>query len=354
MKKKLVSIVLTAMVTAAAMTACGSKDAASGASSATKTETAAPDTTAKTDTKAETKTDTKTETKTDTKTENAPAESSTDPSYGFTLLDVSADMIETGVYAENEDGTELVLSMFKDPSGTPMASLFVFPTAGEGDVICGTYTIESETDEDGIAWSVLTVTDAYTDDVFTIGSGESGDEVYLFDIEGTPYEGKYLTADETIVFMGTAAALMEDSASASSSTESAPASSEGFTLMDISADMIQSGIYAQSEDGTELVLSMFTEPSGTPMASLFVFPDDGSGDIICGAYTAESETDEDGITWSVLTVTDVYTGDVFTIGAGEADGDVYLFDVEGTPYEGTYLTADETIVFMGTAAALMQ
>lgn len=126
----------------------------------------------------------------------------------FTLLDVTTDMIQAGVYAQKDDGTEIVFSLFTAPDDTPMASLFVFPTEGEGDVICGTYTGETETDEDGITWSRMDVTDVYTNEEFTIGCGESGDEVYIFDANGDPYEGKYLTNDETITYMGTAVALL--------------------------------------------------------------------------------------------------------------------------------------------------
>lgn len=195
MKKKFVSIVLTALMVVSLTTACGGK---------AETQTAAP-----VDTKAETKADTSTTT-TETKTESESQVTSTDnsESENFTLLDVSADMIQTGVYAVSEDGTELVFSMFTEPSGTPMASLFVFPTTKEGDVICGTYTGESETDEDGITWSLLTVSDVYTGSEVTIGFGELGEDVYILDSE-TAYEGQYLSGDETIVYMGTAAALME-------------------------------------------------------------------------------------------------------------------------------------------------
>lgn len=129
--------------------------------------------------------------------------------------------------------------------------------------------------------------------------------------------------------------------------------SEGFTLLDVTTDMIQTGVYASGDDGVELIFSMFTDPSGTPFASLFGFNADGTGNVICGTYAAASETDEDGITWTVLTVSDVYSGSDFTFGFGELGDQVYILDSE-VAYEGQYLTADETIVYMGTAAALMQ
>ncbi|MBP0956392.1 MAG: hypothetical protein J5997_03385, partial [Oscillospiraceae bacterium] len=114
-------------------------------------------------------------------------------------------------------------------------------------------------------------------------------------------------------------------------------------------DMIEVGVYAIDEDNTELVFSMFTEPSGTPMASLFVYNPDGSGDVICGSYTTETETDENGITWTLLTGSDVYTEQTFEIGFAETeDGQVFILNTAGAVYEGQYLTADETVVYMGT------
>lgn len=343
MKKRFGAIVLAALMTASLATACGGKSDTKAAAS-----------TAAAETKKETTTSAAAETKKETKAE---AESKAEPagngaSEEFTLLDVSTDMIEAGVYAVSDEGTELVFSLFTEPAGSSMASLFVFPADGEGDVICGNYTSESETDEDGISWTLLTVTDAYTDGEFQIGFGESeGGEVYIFDANGTPHEGKYLSADETINYMGVAAALLEEGAAGGEAAQNSE--SGDFTLLDVTTDMIQTGVYAVGDDGTELVFSMFTEPSGTSMASLFVFTADGKGDVICGTYSAESETDEDGISWTLLTVSDVYTGNEIGIGFGELDDAVYIFDSE-TSYEGKYLTADETITYMGTAAALME
>ena len=100
--------------------------------------------------------------------------------------------------------------------------------------------------------------------------------------------------------------------------------------------------------------SMFPAPSGTPMASLFVYSPDGSGDVICGTYTAETNTDEDGMNWTLLTVTDVYTAQDFEIGFAENDSDqVYILNAAGAVYEGQYLSADETVTYMGTAVALL-
>lgn len=148
----------------------------------------------------------------------------------------------------------------------------------------------------------------------------------------------------------------EDDADAEADTEEESAEEESgeFTLLDVTSDMISAGVYAVDENQNELVFTMFTEPSGTDMASLFVYAPDGTGDVICGEYTAETETDEDNITWTSLDVTDVYTGNVFSIGFAESeDGQVYIIDTAGTVYEGQYLSADDTVVYMGTAVALL-
>lgn len=145
------------------------------------------------------------------------------------------------------------------------------------------------------------------------------------------------------------AAAEEDTAD-----EEADASSDEFTLLDVSADMIDVGVYAVDDEQTELVFSMFTAPSGTPMASLFVYCADGTGDVICGSYAAETETDEDGVNWTKLDVSDVYTEQDFTIGFAETDdGQVYILNTAGEVYEGQYLSADDTVVYMGTAVGLL-
>ncbi|WP_432651811.1 hypothetical protein, partial [Huintestinicola sp.] len=70
--------------------------------------------------------------------------------------------------------------------------------------------------------------------------------------------------------------------------------------------------------------------------------------------TSETETDENGITWTLLTGSDVYTEQTFEIGFAETeDGQVFILNTAGAVYEGQYLTADETIVYMGTAVAML-
>ena len=203
--KKNITMILAMCLMAAAMTACGGN-------SDTAETTAAPaaDTTAAAETEAETEAEAAAE-DTEAAAEDAEAEdeSADEESGDFTLLDVTADMIDAGVYAVDENQNELVFTMFTEPSGTPMASLFVYAPDGTGDVICGEYTADVETDEDNITWTSLDLTDVYTGNEFTIGFAESeDDQVYIIDTTGTVYEGQYLSADDTVVYMGTAVALL--------------------------------------------------------------------------------------------------------------------------------------------------
>lgn len=147
----------------------------------------------------------------------------------------------------------------------------------------------------------------------------------------------------------------DDAEAAADDGETADSSTSGeFTLLDVTTDMISVGVYAADDSQNELVFSMFTAPSGTPMASLFVYAPDGSGDVICGTYTAETETDEDGMSWTLLTVSDVYTEQEFEIGFAEnANDQVYIMNSAGGVFEGQYLSADETVTYMGTAVALL-
>ena len=136
--------------------------------------------------------------------------------------------------------------------------------------------------------------------------------------------------------------------------ESESASSDDFSLLDVTSDMIDAGAYAVADDGTELVLTLFTAPDDNQYVSLFVFDTDGTGDVLCGIPTSDTYTDEDNIAWTSLEANDVYTGTDFTVGFAEGDdGSCYIFDTQGTVYEGTYLSADDTITYMGTAVALL-
>lgn len=127
-----------------------------------------------------------------------------------------------------------------------------------------------------------------------------------------------------------------------------------FTLLDVTADMIDAAIYVGDEE-SELVLSIFTIPDGTPMCSMLEYSTASeSGDVACGAYAAATETDEEGVAWTYLTFDDVYTGNTMEMGFGETDaGECYLLMPSGDIYEAQYLDNEEAINYMGTAVALL-
>ena len=53
-----------------------------------------------------------------------------------------------------------------------------------------------------------------------------------------------------------------------------------------------------------------------------IVPQDGQGDVLCGAYddsNVTNVTDEDNIDWTEISTTDVYTGDDFSAVFVEAD-----------------------------------
>ena len=89
--------------------------------------------------------------------------------------------------------------------------------------------------------------------------------------------------------------------------------------------------------------------------SLMIVPQDGHGDVLCGAYddsNVTNVTDEDNIDWTEISTTDVYTGDDFSAVFVEADdGSVAIANSDfSLVMEGQYLTADEAIAYMGAAA----
>lgn len=200
MKKNFVAIVLTALMVLLLSTACGGE-------ATSKTKAAASAKTAEAEVPVEPGKNLDADT--EAKSETEGVEDSVDESEKFTLLDVSAEMIDAGVYAAGEDGTEFIFSIFKDPSRTPMASLIIMRGEGSGDMLWGTYTFESGTKEDGITRTVFTISDVYTGGEVDICFGESeNNEIYIFDSEGCAYAGEYLTKDDTITYMRTAITLL--------------------------------------------------------------------------------------------------------------------------------------------------
>lgn len=143
---------------------------------------------------------------------------------------------------------------------------------------------------------------------------------------------------------------VEDAAEAAATTEE-----EGFSLLDVTADLVDAALYAVDDDSTEYVITLFRDPDGYSYVSLMIVPQDGQGDVLCGAYddsNVTNITDEDNIDWTEISTTDVYTGDDFSAVFVEADdGSVAIANSDfSLVMEGQYLTADEAIAYMGAAA----
>lgn len=140
----------------------------------------------------------------------------------------------------------------------------------------------------------------------------------------------------------------------SASEESAD--SEGFSLNDVSSDMITAAVYAKNSDGGELVLATYTAPSGNTYATLVDATNSGVWTIpVTADGTArEDVAREDGSTVSLtaFTGTDVYSGDSVMIGIAEPeDGSCYIYDLNGNLYEGQRLSGDEAVTYLGAALA---
>ena len=143
---------------------------------------------------------------------------------------------------------------------------------------------------------------------------------------------------------------VEDAAEAADTTEE-----EGFSLLDVTADLVDAALYAVDDDNTEYVITLFRDPDGYSYVSLMIVPQDGQGDVLCGASddsNVTNVTDADNIDWTEISTTDVYTGDDFSAVFVEADdGSVAIANSDfSLVMEGQYLTADEAIDYMGAAA----
>lgn len=141
--------------------------------------------------------------------------------------------------------------------------------------------------------------------------------------------------------------------------ESDTEESGDFTLLDVTADLVDAAIYAVDDSNTEYVITLFRDPDGYSYISLMSVQEDGTGDVLCGPYddsNVTNVTDEDNIDWTEITTTDVYTGDDFTAIFVEADdGSVAVANSDfSVVMEGQYLTEDEAIDYMGAAATYIQ
>ena len=149
----------------------------------------------------------------------------------------------------------------------------------------------------------------------------------------------------------------ETDEAADEETADADSESDGsFSLLDVDESMVDVGAYGTSDDGTELVFTMFTGPDGNKYVSLFGFDNNSeNGDVICGQYNSSTETDDEGDEWTYFDVEDAYTGNHFNLGVCErpATEEIVFFDKDGNVVTGKFLSAGDTINYMGSAAALL-
>ena len=124
MKKKLLTALLVGAM-ALNITACGgSSDAAAPADNDQQTTT--------TDTAADDAADTEEDA---VDVEDAAEAADTTEEEGFSLLDVTADLVDAALYAVDDDNTEYVITLFRDPDGYSYVSLMIVPQDGQGDVL---------------------------------------------------------------------------------------------------------------------------------------------------------------------------------------------------------------------------
>ncbi|MGN0159994.1 MAG: hypothetical protein ACI4AQ_01250 [Lachnospiraceae bacterium] len=148
-------------------------------------------------------------------------------------------------------------------------------------------------------------------------------------------------------------------APAATEAETTATEAEDFTLLDVSADLVDAAIYSIDETGTEFVITLFRDPSGNNYISLMSVDANGKGDVVCGPYDETNistlQTD-DGVDWTGFDVVDVYTGDTFSVIFAEGDdGSVAVTNVDfSIIMEGEYLTADQAIEYMAAAISFLE
>ena len=115
MKKKLLTVLLAGAM-ALNITACGgSSDAAAPADNDQQTTT------------TDTASDDAADTEEDAVDVEDAAEAATTEEEGFSLLDVTADLVDAALYAVDDDSTEYVITLFRDPDGYSYVSLMIVP-----------------------------------------------------------------------------------------------------------------------------------------------------------------------------------------------------------------------------------
>ncbi|MGN0304924.1 MAG: hypothetical protein ACI4D2_02070, partial [Lachnospiraceae bacterium] len=192
MKKKLLSVIMASMV-ALTLVACGNSSKATTTTetpAAAKQEAVVPETPAVE----------KQEAASTTETLETVAEEMGD----FTILDVTTDLVDVGIYAVDDSNTEYVITLFRDPDQNPYISLMLVNEDGSGDIICGSYDDSSITivpdEENGVDWTVFEITDVYTEVECTIvfAEGDDGSVAITNSDFSVIMEGEYLSNEDTI------------------------------------------------------------------------------------------------------------------------------------------------------------
>ena len=210
MKKKIIGIILSSMV-AFSLVACGGSDESAATQNEPVVEEEKDDATAVDEEEKDDETavdDDTTDTSTDEEEEVAATED-------FTILDVTTDLVDVGIYAIDENNTEYVITLFRDLDDNSYISLMQVAEDGTGDLICGAYDENSVTitpdEENGVDWTVFDIVDVYTETECTIvfAEGDDGSVAITNDDFSIILEGEYLSNDDTIDYMGVAASFIE-------------------------------------------------------------------------------------------------------------------------------------------------
>ena len=179
-------------------------------------------------------------------------------------------------------------------------------------------------------------------------------------VEEKKEEAAPVVAEEKEETVAPETTVAEEAVSATEADETVVEETGDFTILDVTTDLVDAGIYAVDESNTEYVITLFRDPDENPYISLMLVNEDGSGDIICGAYDADSVTtvpdEENGVDWTVFDITDVYTEEDCTIVFAEGDdGSVAVTNADfSVIMEGEYLSNEETINYMGAAVSFIE
>lgn len=151
----------------------------------------------------------------------------------------------------------------------------------------------------------------------------------------------------------------QEVASSTEAVETVAEEEADFTILDVTTDLVDAGIYAVDDSNTEYVITLFRDPSQNPYISMMIVAEDGSGDIICGSYDASCistvRDEENGVDWTVFEITDVYTETECTIVFAEGDdGSVAVANEDfSVTMEGEYLSNEDAITYMGAAVSFI-